>query len=100
MEPLRASSQKPLDPEQCTFVYAQLGDCARAAILFDTQRGMPPASRARLQKIMDQHPGFPGKATFDNAPLRAKTSRIWIVRFFPGFFAVGEEERSQGSAKP
>src|SRR5678815_4340242 len=36
--------------------------------------------------------GFPGKATFDNAPLRAKTSRIWIVRFFPGFSAAGEEE--------
>ena len=86
MEPLRASSQKPLDPEQCTFVYAQLGDCARAQYCSIPNEGMPPASRARLQKIMDQHPWFPGEGYLRQCAVACQNKSNMDRSIFSGLF--------------
>ncbi len=62
IEPLRASSRQPLNPEQCTFVYGQLGECSRARLCSAPYENMPAPSRVRLQKVMDEHPWFPGES--------------------------------------
>jgi hypothetical protein len=61
IEPLRGSSRQPLKPEQCTFVYGQLGECSRARSCSAPYENMPTPSRVRLQKILDEHPWFSGE---------------------------------------
>jgi hypothetical protein len=86
IEPLRASSQKPLDQVQCTFVYAQLGDCARAPFCSMPNEGMPPASRARLQKIMDEHPWFPGEGYLRQCAVACQNKSNMDRSLFSGLF--------------
>jgi len=86
IEPLRASSQKPLDQAQCTFVYAQLGDCARAPFCSMPNEGMPPASRARLQKIMDEHPWFPGEGYLRQCAAACQNKSNMDRSLFSGLF--------------
>ena len=86
IEPLRPSSQKPLDPEQCTFVYAQLGDCARAQYCSMPNESMPPASRARLQKIMDEHPWFPGEGYLRHCTVACQSKSNMDRSIFSGLF--------------
>jgi hypothetical protein len=86
MEPLRPSSHRPLDPEQCTFVYAQLGDCARAQYCSTPNEGMPPASRARLQKIVDEHPWFRGESYVRQCAVACQSRSNMDRSLFSGLF--------------
>ena len=61
IEPLRSSSRQPLNQEQCTFAYGQLAECSRARSCSAPYETMPASARVRLQKIMDDHPWFPGE---------------------------------------
>jgi hypothetical protein len=60
--PLRPLSIQTLNQEQCTFVYGQLGECSRARSCSAPYEMMPTSPRVRLQKIMDEHPWFPGES--------------------------------------
>jgi hypothetical protein len=84
IEPLCPSSQRPLGSEQCTSVYAQLGGCSRAQYCSTRNEGMPSARRARLQKIMDEHPWFPGEGYLRQCAVACQNSPIWTAHSSPG----------------